>query len=186
MKPEIGWHGLWGMAASSRDKDYVHQTMHMAHEVAPEAGYMIVQAADWERGFWKKPEEYECLRTARAYGADILVIRLGENVLAEHMKEHDLAAAFTELIGYLNPEGRAQVIVTDMFWPNPVKDECARRAAKETGAQLVSISRLGTMDEMKAVGLFEHTGVAAHPGDLGMLRIAEAIFEKMKHMLKGE
>jgi len=186
VKPEIGWNGLWGMAASSKDKDYVHQTMRMVRGIAPEAGYMIAQAADWERGFWKEPDEFECLRTARAYDADILVIRLGENVLAEHMMEHDLAAAMVRLIGFLNPEGRSKVIVTDMFWPHPEKDDCACRAAEETGAQFVSISRLGAMDEMKAVGLFEHTGVAAHPGDLGMLHIAEDIFEKMKHMLKGE
>lgn len=186
VKPEIGWHGLWGMAASSREKDYVHQTMRMVRGLAPDAGYMIAQAADWERGFWKEPEEFECLRAAREYNADILVLRLGENVLNEHMQEHNLTAAFSELIGYLNPDGKTQVIVTDMFWPNPAKDDCARQAAEEAGSQFVSINHLGTMDEMKAVGLFEHAGVAAHPGNQGMLRIAEAIFEKMKHMLKGE
>ena len=186
VKPDIGWHGLWGMAASARERDYVHQTMRMVHEAAPDAGYMILQAADWERGFWKAPEEFESLRTAREYGADILVFRLGENVIGDHMRQYDLTAAFEGLIGYLNPTGRAQVIVTDMFWPNPEKDESARKAAKASNARFVSINHLGTQDEMKAVGLFEHVGVAAHPGDLGMLRIAEAIFSEMKDMLKGE
>ena len=186
IKPDIGWHWLWGMAASAKEKDYVHQTMRMVREIAPEAGYLILQAADWERGFWKAPEEFESLRTAREYGADILVIRLGENVIGEKMQENDLTAALVRLIGYLNPTGQAQVIVTDMFWPNPVKDECAGKAADAVNAQFVSINHLGTMDEMKAIGLFEHAGVAAHPGDLGMLKIAEAIFGKMKPMLKEE
>ena len=186
VKPDIGWHWLWGMAASAKEKDYVHQTMRMVREIAPDAGYMILQAADWERGFWKEPQSFESLRTAREYRADIIVLRLGETVVNANMKENALSAAFEKLIDFLNPSGRAQVVVTDMFWPNPDKDEAAKRAAEAKGAGFVSINHLGTLNEMKAIGLFEHAGVAAHPGDLGMLKIAEAIFEEMKPILKGE
>ncbi len=185
IKPDIGWHGLWGMAASAREKDYVHQTMRMAREIRPEAGYMIVQAADWERGFWQNEEKLERVRAAREYDADIIVIRLGENVRTEDMGRYELLPAFERMIDFFNPSGRAKVIVTDMFWPVPEKDRIAAQAARDKGAAMVRISDLGTKDEMKAIGLFEHSGVAAHPGDLGMLKIAEAIFAAMKPMLEG-
>lgn len=185
VKPEIGWHGAWGMAASEREKDYVHQTMRMAREICPDVGYMIAQAADWERSFWQPEEALERLRAAREYDADIVVIRIGENISREAMAEHDLLLAFEKMIDYFNRSGRAQVIVTDMFWPSPEKSACAAQAAASRGAALVSISDLGTRDDMKAIGLFEHGGVAAHPGDAGMLKIAEAIFEAMKPMLQG-
>ena len=55
----------------------------------------------------------------------------------------------------------------------------AQEAAAELGAPLVKLADLGTRDEMKAVGFFEHSGVAGHPGNAGMAAIAERILEKL-------
>lgn len=73
--------------------------------------------------------------------------------------------------------------MTDLFWPNPAKDAEIRKAAEALHAPLVHIGDLGTRDDMKAVGLFEHGGVAAHPGDLGMKTIAERLFDVIKTMI---
>ena len=53
----------------------------------------------------------------------------------------------------------------------------------EVGAVYVDAGSLGASAENKAIGLFAHDGVANHPGDLGMRRLAELIlagFEKVK------
>jgi len=186
VKPEIGWHWLWGMAASAKEKDYVHQTVRMVREIRPDAGYMIVQLANWERNYWKNEQVLDQMGAAREYDADIVVIRIGENIREQDLAEHELIPAFEQMIDYFNPSGRAKVIVTSLFWPNPAKEEAIRTAARNQGAEWVDLSHLGMLDEMKAIGLFEHAGVAAHPGDSGMLRIAESIFEIMKPMLRGE
>ena len=127
----------------------------------------------------------EPVREMADWDPDIVVIRIGENIREEDLAEHDLTDAFGKMMDYFNRSGRAKFIVTDLFWPNPVKEAAIMAAAREKGSSLVSISHLGTQDEMKAIGLFEHAGVAAHPGDLGMLKIAEAIFEAMKPMLEA-
>lgn len=186
VKPEIGWHWLWGMAASDKEKDYVHQTMRMVHEVCPQAGYMLAQASPWELEYWRGVETLGDMRELIDWNADIVVIRFGENIREQHLAQHALQPRFEELIDHFSRGGRAKVIVTSLFWPNPAKDAAIETAARKCGAAYVDIRPLGMRDDMKALGLFEHEGVAAHPGDLGMLRIAEAIFDTMKPMLKGE
>ena len=50
-KEEIGWSGAWGMAASAREKDYVHLVMKIVQNQHPDAAFCIVQAAEWERTY---------------------------------------------------------------------------------------------------------------------------------------
>lgn len=183
--PEIGWHGLWGMAASEREKDYVHQVMRMVRRDAPDAEFMIAQAASWEIAYWQHEEALKEAAEAASYDPDILVVNLGENVRCERLGQYDFTEAFERMIGFFNPTGRAKVVVVDCFWPDPEKDRRMLEAARRLRAQTVHIGHLGVMDEMKAGGLFEHSGVAAHPGDLGMLRIAEAIYAAIEPMIRG-
>lgn len=185
-KAELGWYGNWGMAASCREKDYVHQVMKRVHHIVPDAGYMIVQTAGWERGYWNAPETFDFLCRAAAYDADIIVVRLGENVQPKELEAHDLTEGFVRLFDFLDPKHDKKLIVTDEFWPNRSKDACIEEACRRRNVEITRIGHLGTQDEMMAVGLFEHRGVAIHPGDKGMQCIAEIIFEKMKDMLEKE
>ena len=68
-------------------------------------------------------------------------------------------------------------MVTDQFWQSEALDTPIKKLADENKWQFVHIGDLGQIDENKALGLFEHDGVASHPGDLGMKRIAERIVE---------
>ena len=113
---------------------------------------------------------------ARDFGADLVIVRIGENVDRAKLAEHDFAEGFAAMVNYFaGPD--AQVVVTDLFWRSPAIDEPIARAASLNGWPMVEIGDLGEMDEMKAIGLFEHEGVALHPGDKGMAAIARRLMD---------
>ena len=182
-KPEIGWNADWGMAASAEEKDYVHVLTEMLRKVNPAVEAARINCADWERAFWTREEAMTNAAGAREWDADVVVIRLTENTLLQELEGRDYAAELAWLMDYFNPNGRAKFVVTDGFWPNPEKDLAAYRAAQMRNAAFVSLTDLGQRDDMKAIGLFEHSGVAGHPGDKGMREIAERLFAVVKHMV---
>ena len=178
-KAEIGWHGDFGMAASCEEKDYVHllASRILARE---DACIMVHQLATWER----ECTEDTGLAYAKAshdFHADTVIFRLGENIKSP-TGEGALALmekAFSTLADYICPEG-ARVIFTTCFWRHGVVDEAIRAVAKKRGISLVELGDLGDDDRYMAVGLFEHRGVAMHPGDLGMAMIAERIYKALE------
>ena len=166
----IGWHGDWGMAASAPQKDYVHRLFAMLKESGAEPYMMVRQASHWERHF----READCLSAyedERAFGADIVIFRLGENV--GRTSSEEFRDAILRLLGFVMPVG-ARAVLTTCFWKNDIRDRAIREAAEALGSPCADI---GCTDEaLMALGAFSHRGVAAHPGDEGMAMIAEKIF----------
>ncbi len=180
-KPEIGWLGEWGMAASSPEHDYVHLLMKRIRVRDPDAAFCICQAANWERSYKNGVETYESYEQARNFRADLIVIRLVENCPQEGFEPKSFCKELKAFVSYLDKEGTAKVLVTTGFWRHPA-DEALLAYARANNYPCVELGDLGEQDEMKAIGLFEHTDVANHPGDLGMQKIAERIIETLQQM----
>ena len=181
-RPEIGWHGSWGMAASAKDRDYVHLCISETEKYAPDAAFCICQISEWEREYKNGSAKHQLYRSARDFNADIIVMRAVENCPAQEFDEQSFVREYDGLLKYLNPEGKAKIIITSSFWKHPA-DPAIEKYAKDNGLPYCCISDLGELDEMKAIGLFEHEGVAQHPGDLGMETISKRIMDIMADIL---
>jgi len=182
VKADIGWNAEWGMAASEKEKDYVHLLMESVKRTAPDACFCICQVAEWERAYKEGETKFPLYEAARSFAADILIMRCVENCPKADMDTDLLAQKYDALIEHLKGSDAAQVIVTTGFWHHP-GDEALCRVATDRYKPLIPLGDLGDDDAMKAIGLFEHMGVANHPGDLGMKAIADRIFEKLFPML---
>ena len=80
------------------------------------------------------------------------------------------------MLKYLNTDQKAKIVLTTGFWKH-IADDGIREYSALQNLPLIELGDLGEDDEMKAIGKFEHVGVANHPGDLGMQNIAERILD---------
>lgn len=183
-KADIDWHGNWGMAATSLDKDYVHVvTKALAARQGLPLVIMVKNVADFERNH----VGYDIagkFAEAAAFKADLVILCIGENVPALKTPEAQAKyqAQVTELLKTLKPNPKAAIIVRSSFWPNEAKDSAMRKACEAVSGTFVDISTL-SKDERnyaRSERPYKHAGVANHPGDRGMAAIAEEIVKVVK------
>lgn len=172
----LGWYGDWGMAASAREKDYVHRLVGLLQKDGKRVSYCVANLSEWER---TRDASLLFARYAQAkqFGADVVVVRLGENArLAEYLQEFE--PCYREMTEFFSENG-ARTVLTDLFWEYEPFDNFVQSFAREKGYAFVKLHDLGGLNEMKALGKFGHQGVAAHPGDKGMEKIAERIYRAL-------
>ena len=176
-KPEIGWNYNWGMAASGEEKDYVHLTLQALRKKYGAISYCVCNVGEWEKNYFDE-NVIKKFDGAKAFAADIVIFRFGENIRQDSFDEYPLLKylqAFTEYF----TENAKTIILTDTFWAHDYICNALKQVATQKGYIFVSLADLGEKAENKAIGLFWHEGVANHPGDLGMQRIAERILQKL-------
>ena len=95
-KADIDWHGNWGMAATSLDKDYVHVvTKALATKQGATPVIMVKNVADFERNH----VGYDIagkFADAAGFKADLVILWIGENVAA--LKTAEAQAKYQEQV----------------------------------------------------------------------------------------
>ncbi|MBQ3811690.1 MAG: SGNH/GDSL hydrolase family protein [Kiritimatiellae bacterium] len=180
-KPDIGWTAdWWGMAATAPEKDFPHR---LAAGLAERLGRPVVcrvrNLAAMERSFRTAPADRPEFAGDVAWEPDAVVIAIGEN--APNLNDAS-APGYTQFLQRLAEPFRdgaraPRIVFRTPFWKNERKAACTEEAAAATGAACVDAGPLGDAPENTAAGVFAHPGVARHPGDLGMQRLAEQLLD---------
>jgi lysophospholipase L1-like esterase len=182
--PQIGWTGNWGMAASTRENDFVHRLIaHITKAAGGEPHVMVRNIADFERRLGAF-DIRETLKEELAFEPDVIILAIGEN--ATHPKTDEararFATAFANLLAELKRHGQPAILVRSQFWQNGEKDQLMRKASTDAGVRFLDISKLGfdASNFARAERQIEHAGVAGHPGDKGMQALADALWNSLK------
>jgi len=175
-KPDIGWYGDWGMAASAEDSDFVHLLIRDIHQNAPSADIKYKNIADFERNF----DTYSLSNLDSLRNPDMLILKISENVNDEKALNDDFSFYYGRLVDYLDPYQKSIKIMVDGFWGKKYVNKMIEDYALEKKYPFASIDDLSLDSTNKAIGLFENAGVAAHPSDKGMRMIEQRIWEKIK------
>lgn len=101
-KADIGWYGKdYGMAASEKNKDYVHIVMNEIRKKDSDAACCICQAAQWEVNY-KNPESvFPLYEEARKFNADVIIMRIIENCKTQEFDSECFCNEYKKLIDYL-------------------------------------------------------------------------------------
>ena len=174
ISPKIGWHHEHGMAASCREKDYVHIVESAVLKKHIDATFCICQVAFWENNYKSGTEHLHLYESARDFEPDVIIMRAVENCPRDNHNSDLFKKQYGALIDYLNKNGKAKIIITDSFWPH-IADKDIKEYADEKGYPFVALSDLPSDQSTMAFGLFEHDGVAHHPSDKGMALSAKRI-----------
>jgi hypothetical protein len=178
-KPDIGWTGNWGMAASSEDKDYVHLvTAALARHTGSAPQILVRNIADFERNYATYDVDRE-MKDFFAFDPDLVILAIGENVPALGTEEAKtrFKTGVMSILRCALARRHPLIVVRSSFWANEAKDEILRQACREAGGIFIDAGPLGRdpADAASSERSFEHAGVAGHPGDKGMKALADAI-----------
>ncbi len=175
-KPEIGWYGDWGMAASVKDSDFVHLLIRDIHQIDPSVKVIFKNIADFERNF----DTYSLSNLDSVRYPDVLIMKISENVQDKKALDDHFIRYYDKLVRYVSPHNGSIKVIVDGFWKKDHVNGLIEKYAQRKKHPYVSLCDLSNDTTNMAIGSFKHKGVAAHPSDKGMRMIEQRIWNTVK------
>lgn len=177
--PELGWNHAWGMAASARDSDYVHQTVRLLAErgLAVEVHLADRDCPDCDGAI---DEQIHNLDQVERLKPRYVIVQLSEHSQEIELRSGKMTEQYRRLL-----QGLAALEVPHVYclgsW-GEIEDEgpyaqAIHYAVRDfPGVRYLSIRHVSADSSSYGdTALFSNPGVLWHPGDKGMLGIARVI-----------
>jgi|GEM_PF-2508839 len=173
----LGWGGNWGMAATSQQNDYAHVLCKLISDNQPQLKpeLRIMSLYEGAIDSFKLPADFT---------PDLVIVQGGDNIPQEKVTIEQAGIPYGKVLEALRKDNDPLIVCVGDWGGRQNLNSIMRQFALRNGASFVAISHLATT-ENRAVseGHFTNAGVNWHPGDRGMKKIAETIWEALKPQL---
>jgi hypothetical protein len=178
---QLGWNGDWGMAATSQDKDFVHQVYKFLCENNPQ----ITPELQLGQIDEQKMAGYQPYLT---FEPDVVVIELGDNYPVPEATVEKLQIPYQKMLQAFRRNNNPLIFCVGTWGNDSERNILIQKACESEGGIFVPIGPLALNPENMAAseGHFTNAGVNWHPGDRGMQRIAEKIWQAIKPTVEGK
>jgi len=184
--PELGknWTEGWGMAASSPQMDYVHVLYNYFQDSLKYGPQMITfNLRKFEDSF--PTFDFSELDTLKRFNADLIIFRIGDNINPVMAVDSYLNEKFDTLLQYFSQNDRQVLLCTSCWFSNKTVDAIMREVCRKKQISFIDISSLYNDKSNQASSEREISDpwVGRHPGDKGMNKIADILWENISSML---
>lgn len=174
---DIGWKHKSGMAATEESRDYVHLLFSKLKTQYPNKN-IYLRYSNWSQ-FERSPTSFSGFKSAKDFRPDILIFQLSDNLTSE---SND---SFSKLsVNFL--ESFKNKFVISPFFINSFNYNTSKNIAVESNSHFIDISAISKSKINKASNdnrtdksEWKSNGIAEHPGNVGMINIANAIFNNI-------
>lgn len=136
------WWNEIGMAASTKENDYVHRISSYLEEEYGEVCAYAYNFYIWEAQAADRAETLDLLDPHLDSRLNLVTIQLSENVSNMDTFEED----FNELVNYIHEKTPdAQIIIIDDFWATGDKSDIKERVANINGLAFVDLEAIKEM-----------------------------------------
>lgn len=177
------WWSECGMAASSKDHDYVHLLQKWLEGEFANVSVNAVNFSDWERTYWDRFQTTAEINDFLAENLNLVILQLGDNIVDHSSLSEDL----TELLKYIEEKcPNADIIVLGCFYFRPSIDLIKLNTCISLRINFVSLDAIQTDQYRRAKNdtvyddegnphTISHSGTTMHPNDKAFEFIASEI-----------
>ncbi|TDB58551.1 SGNH/GDSL hydrolase family protein [Arundinibacter roseus] len=196
--PALSASGGWGRASSTLNNDFAHILESRFKQLNPAAQVLPLWEAPFERNYVSNTAgwisyNYAGLKNRITLGfglanPDLVIIRLGENILNTTVESDNFKGALNTLIDNVLAVSTpgAKVLLTNSIWPDqPLANAKIQEVANERNFLFVDLSDMYynpvflAGNDPAVLTVFPNNIDDIHPGDVGMMEIADRIWGKL-------